>query len=73
VKKYRHILPKVEIQKVVRVQWMSANGAAYQVYRSDDAVNWMPLGDSIPGDGTVLSILDDTEGAWRSLYKIEIQ
>lgn len=73
VKTYRHIIPKVEVRRVVRVQWMSANGVAYQVYRSEDAVNWMPFGDPIPGDGTVLSILDDTEGAWKKFYKIEIQ
>jgi len=45
----------------------------YQVYRSDDAVNWAPLGGPIVGDGTILSVLDETEGAWKKFYKIEIQ
>lgn len=73
VKSYRYIIPMVEIRKVVRVQWMSANGVTYQVHRSDDAVNWTPLCDPIVGDGAVVSILDDTEGAWKKFYKIEIQ
>jgi hypothetical protein len=73
VKSYRYIIPMVEIQKVVRVQWMSANGVTYQAYRSDDAVNWTPLGDPVVGDGTAVSILDDTDGAWTKYYKIEVQ
>jgi hypothetical protein len=73
VKKCKYILPRLEIQKVVRIQWESTNGVTYQVHRSDDALNWQAVGNPVVGDGTVLSILDDVQGAWKRFYKIEVQ
>ncbi len=73
VKSRQHIIPMIGIQKVVRVSWVSTQGVTYQPYWSDDGVNWEPLGEAIVGDGGMLSVLDDTEGAWKRFYKIEIQ
>ncbi len=73
VKKQKYVIPRIEIQKAIKVEWMSAEGVTYQVYRSDDAVTWQAVGNPITGDGTALSIYDDVDGAWKKFYKIEIQ
>jgi hypothetical protein len=73
VKKYKYIIPRIEIRKAVKVQWMSTDGVTYQVYRSDDAINWQPVGDPVPGNGAAISVFDEIEGTWKKFYKIEIQ
>jgi hypothetical protein len=73
VKKYKYVIPKIEIHRAVRVEWTSAAGVTYRVYRSEDAQTWQPVGEPVVGDGTSLSIVDDVEGAWKKFYKIEIQ
>ncbi|NQT83106.1 hypothetical protein HQ563_08785 [bacterium] len=73
VKKYKYIIPRVEIRKTVKVQWTSAAGVTYQVYRSDDVTTWESVGDPVVGDGTAMFVLDDIEGAWKKFYRIEIQ
>ncbi len=73
VKKNKYIIPRIEIRKVIKVQWMSTDGVTYQVYRSDDVNTWQPLGEPVVGDGTVVFMLNDIEGAWKKFYKIEVQ
>jgi len=78
VKKSKYIIPAievptVEIRKVVKIQWMSAEGVTYQVYRSDDLATWHAVGDPVVGDGTAMFIFDDVESVWKKFYKIEIQ
>jgi len=72
VKKYKHIIPRIEVRKAVKIQWLSAAGVTYQVYRSDDAITWQPLGEPIVGDGASMFILDDAEEVWKKFYKVEI-
>jgi len=66
-------VPTVEIRKVVKIQWMSADGVTYQAYRTDDLMTWQALGDPVVGDGTPMFVLDDIEGAWKKFYRIELQ
>ena len=76
VKRDEHIIrsiPTVEIHKAVKIHWMSADGVTYQVYRSDDLMDWQPVRDPVVGDGTAAFVYDDIEGAWKKFYKIEIQ
>jgi hypothetical protein len=73
VKKYKYIIPSIAIRKAIKVEWPSAVGVTYQVYGSDDAINWQPLGAPLLGNGTSMFIFDDVEEAWKKFYKIEIR
>ena len=42
----------------------SWEGLQYQLQGSDDRQSWVDLGDSLAGDGSILSVIDTRDGPW---------
>lgn len=57
-----------------QIRFLTVEGRTYQVEYSDDMSegSWMPMGDPVPGDGSVVEIIDNQPLAnGRRFYRIE--
>ncbi|WP_265594604.1 hypothetical protein [Haloferula sp. BvORR071] len=67
------VVPQLNIERAMSIQWQSAQGVSYQPKYSYDQITWFDLGAPVSGDGTLKTVFDTVYSAPRRFYKVEFE
>lgn len=67
------LVPSVQIQQAIELDWQSQDGAVYQVQRSTNMSAWQDIGAPLLGDGQSKKFCDGAGQSTKRFYRIQIK